>query len=199
MPGPPESPVRAFHFRENAPVCAGSGIHPPSVARPGPLLGRFARESGLAFFSLEALAKNEDVPLPVRGWHWSLSHKPEFVAGAVSPVPVGIDLELPGPRHPGLFDKAGTDAEWACLGGRNWPNFFRLWTAKEAVLKALGTGLAGLGDCRLIARDRDRIHLEAGGRRWTADSATRAEFVVAVTAGDAAVAWEFRESRPEAG
>ena len=212
MPGPPESPVRASSVPAKT-LCPVVLRVPESIRNHplrgrAPLLGRFAREavlasarqSGLAFFSLEALAKNEDgVPLPVRGWHWSLSHKPEFVAGVVSSVPVGIDLERPGPRHPGLFDKTGTDVEWACLGGRNWPNFFRLWTAKEAALKALGAGLAGLGDCRLIARNRDRIHLEAGGRRWSVDSAARAEFVVAVTAGDAAVAWEFRESRPEAG
>ncbi|MFP4583433.1 MAG: 4'-phosphopantetheinyl transferase family protein, partial [Thermodesulfobacteriota bacterium] len=95
-----------------------------------------ARRSGLDFFSLESLEKSDrGVPLPVQDWHWSLSHKTEFAAGVTAPFPVGVDLELPGPRHPGLFDKVGTEAEWKCLGGRDWPRFFRLWTAKEAVLK----------------------------------------------------------------
>jgi 4'-phosphopantetheinyl transferase len=172
--------------------------HPPRGRAP--LLSRFAREavlasarrSGLDHFSLENLKKSDrDVPLPVGDWHWSLSHKTEFVAGVAAPFPVGIDLELPGPRHPGLFDKVGTDAEWECLGGRDWPRFFRLWTAKEAVLKALGVGLAGLGDCRLESIDGQRLALRAGGRRWTAESAAEPKFVAAATLGDATVSWEF--------
>lgn len=207
MPGPPETPDRAPFVlpKTLCPVVlrVPESIRNHPVRGRAPLLGRFAREavlasarrSGLAFFSLEKLNKNPDgVPLPVDGWHWSLSHKPEFVAGVVAPVPAGIDLELPGPRHPGLLDKVGNAAEWECLGGRNWPNFYRLWTAKEAVLKALGVGLAGMGDCRLTEREGDRLRLAAGGRRWPVESVERGDFVAAITAGDAAVAWEFRES-----
>lgn len=174
--------------------------HPPRGRAP--LLSRFAREavlasarrSGLDFFSLENLKKSgRGVPLPLQGWHWSLSHKTEFAAGVVAPFPVGIDLETPGPRHPGLFDKVGTEAEWECLGGRDWPRFFRLWTAKEAVLKALGVGLAGLGDCRLASADGKRLILRSGGRRWTVETAAGEKFVAAVTPGDAGVSWEFRD------
>ncbi len=174
--------------------------HPPRGRAP--LLGRFAREavlasarrSGLDFFSSENLKKSDrGVPLPVRGWHWSLSHKTEFVAGVAAPFPVGIDLEIPGPRHPGLFDKVGTPAEWNLLGGRDWSRFFRLWTAKEAVLKALGVGLVGLGDCRLAAVDGKRLALRAGGRRWTVETAASEACVAAVTLGDGTVSWEFRD------
>jgi 4'-phosphopantetheinyl transferase len=175
--------------------------HPPRGRAP--LLSRFAREavlasarrSGLDFFSSENLEKTDrGVPLPVQDWHWSLSHKTEFAAGVVAPFPVGIDLELPGPRHPGLFDKVGTEAEWKCLGGRDWPRFFRLWTAKESVLKALGVGLAGLGDCRLAFADGDRLELQAGGRPWTVATVAKEKFVAAATLGDAAISWEFRDS-----
>lgn len=204
MAGPFAPPLRAAPSPFLRPVVqrVPEAIRAHPLRGRAPLLSRFAREAvlasarrnGLDFFSLDALKKSAaGVPLPVRGWHWSLSHKTEFVAGVVAPVPVGIDLELPGPRHPGLFDKMAEAAEWDCLGGRTWPLFFRLWTAKEAVLKAMGVGLTGLGDCRLLSAAEDRMELAAGGRRWSVASVEREPLVLALTAGDADVAWMFRD------
>lgn len=204
MAGPSEAPVRVVPSPRLRPVVRrvpdAIRAHPPRGRAS--LLSRFARQavlasaeqSGLDFFSLDALKKSDaGVPRPVRGWHWSLSHKTEFVAGVVAPVPVGIDLELSGPRHPGLFDKVADAAEWELLGGRTWPLFFRLWTAKEAVLKARGAGLSGLGDCRLLSAAEDRMELAAGGRRWSVASVEREPLVLALTAGDANVAWTFQD------
>jgi 4'-phosphopantetheinyl transferase len=91
-------------------------------------------------------------PLPFNGVHWSLTHKPLYVAAVVSRRQVGIDLEQIRPRRTrALFHKAGNADEWRLVGEPSWNGFYRFWTAKEAVLKAAGIGLSDLSDCRIVA------------------------------------------------
>lgn len=63
------------------------------------------------------------------------------------PGPVGIDIEAVKEREAGTEEVALTASERALLdrapAGERAVLFARLWTAKEAVAKALGTGLAG--------------------------------------------------------
>jgi acyl transferase domain-containing protein/phosphopantetheinyl transferase len=63
------------------------------------------------------------------------------------PGPVGIDIEAVKEREAGTEEVALTAAERALLdrapAGERAALFTRLWTAKEAVAKALGTGLGG--------------------------------------------------------
>jgi 4'-phosphopantetheinyl transferase len=51
------------------------------------------------------------------------------------------------------------DREWRLGSSRSEMLFFRFWTAKEAVLKAEGVGMAGLSTC-VVTRLWDREHLE---------------------------------------
>ncbi len=57
---------------------------------------------------------------------------------------VGIDVEKIAPRDPALISSAFTESELALLPSADHDEWLtRLWTAKEAVGKLLGTGLAG--------------------------------------------------------
>jgi 4'-phosphopantetheinyl transferase len=119
---------------------------------------------------LGQLAKDDrGVPQPFDGIFWSLTHKPEYVAGVVAQQPIGIDLEKIRPCSDGLFRKTATDAEWT-LADRfadRLAIFFRYWTAKEAVLKAGGTGLTGLSKCRIVALDGDTgLSVDYQDRTW---------------------------------
>jgi 4'-phosphopantetheinyl transferase len=90
---------------------------------------------------------------PVR---FSLARSGRMALVAVSRWPAGADLERIEPR-PWLADlvtarfparEAGSIARGCC--GPPTLSFYRHWTAKEAFLKAVGLGLAGLRDVELM-------------------------------------------------
>ena len=152
-------------------------------------LRRSCRISGLR---LDTLPKDEDgVPLPVDGVYWSLSHKNDIVGGVAAPMPVGLDLETLRPVHAGLMDRVADADEWRMVdGARTEQAFFRVWTAKEAVLKAEGKGFAGLSRCR-IAGIIDAAHMELtfDGRRWPVIHFWFGDHLAAITAHDLMVDW----------
>jgi len=145
------------------------------------LLARAALKESLQLTGLELsdeLAFDKlGAPVPQNGVLWSLTHKPEWVGAVCSPqslsdLGIGIDIEkIIERKNSRTFDYVADDAEWILAGERTLENFFRLWTAKEAVLKALGTGLRELQDCRLVdfkPRKGDQSHLTlyARQRNW---------------------------------
>jgi 4'-phosphopantetheinyl transferase len=92
-----------------------------------------------------------------RSAHISLAHSGRFAAVALSATgPVGVDVELPRamPEPAGLARTILSEAEhdrWLALDDRAAAMLMllRSWTHKEAVLKALGSGLAG--DVRAVS------------------------------------------------
>ncbi len=104
--------------------------------------------------------RSDGAPLAQHGWHWSISHKRRWACAALSRQAVGIDIEEVAPRRVPLYEEIGREQEWAMLGGRSWPAFFRLWTTKEATLKANGVGIGAMPHCRLT-HTIDDAHLVA--------------------------------------
>jgi 4'-phosphopantetheinyl transferase len=106
----------------------------------------------------------DGVPLPMDGVYWSLSHKSTLVAGIVAQRPVGIDVEFHRPVKAGMHARIAAPREWGLARidaetadiTLSEPLFYRFWTAKEAVLKAVGQGLVGLSRCRLTALPSDQ-------------------------------------------
>jgi len=97
------------------------------------------------------LRKNaDDVPQASRGWHWSLSHSPARVAGAVWSTSIGIDVEERREVRPDLVDRILNADELALFAARGEDGFLRTWTGKEALLKEFGVGLQALSRCRIV-------------------------------------------------
>jgi 4'-phosphopantetheinyl transferase len=103
-----------------------------------------------------------------RELQFSLARSAGLALIAVSLGPVGADLERVESR-PGLADLAAarfSTGEAECIaagcGGSPMQGFYRHWTAKEAYLKAVGHGLAGLRQAELACGPRPAIRL--GGR-----------------------------------
>jgi 4'-phosphopantetheinyl transferase len=81
------------------------------------------------------------------GLHFNLSHSGALAAlGIGRTVPFGLDIEQIAQVEAGVAEISFSPAEMSALaayGGAEWlACFYRCWTRKEAVIKALGLGLA---------------------------------------------------------
>ena len=136
----------------------------------------------------------DDVPLPTGGWHWSVSHDARLVAGAVYRGAVGVDLERVELRRVVDHESVLDAAEREMLGTLDALAFARLWTAKEAVLKAAGVGLGELSACRLAEPPgEDWVRLQHHGRPCLVRQAFPGQHVIAVHAPgeDWTVVWDL--------
>jgi phosphopantetheinyl transferase len=86
----------------------------------------------------------EETPLP----EVSLSHSDNAAVAVASSVPLGVDLERADRDVTEILPNFATEDEQAAINALSasdyddtWP--LRLWCAKEAASKALGTGLQG--------------------------------------------------------
>jgi 4'-phosphopantetheinyl transferase len=128
-------------------------------------LSRYARQAleisaGKKNIRLGELLKDpKGVPLPFEGNYWSLTHKLDYVGAVLASAPTGIDIERIKEVSDALFRKIASNSEWRLSGADPHVDFFRFWTAKEAVLKAAGVGMKGLSSCK-IKRIVDETHME---------------------------------------
>jgi len=108
------------------------------------------------------------MPEPDNNVYWSVSHKPKLVCGVVSDKKIGIDIEELRPQQASMFSYVAADEEWECItGNRSKRSFIRCWSAKEAVLKAEGTGIVDLLKCRVIYDlGESGMVLDYHGREW---------------------------------
>lgn len=124
---------------------------------------------------------------------FSLAHSKELALVAIGEGPVGVDVEY---REPGAdFDEMlgefcsraeGAEAQ-GCAETALW-----IWTAKEAYLKARGTGFAVTPQSvRLLGRPREGAQTTVAG-----DEAWRIESFVAQAGYHAAVAWVGDRASP---
>lgn len=89
--------------------------------------------------------------------HFNLSHTPGLAMAVVASSPVGCDVEsTTRPIHPALARRAFSPTDCDRLSALPEPDrpaeFFRLWTLKEASLKALGIGFRTDPDPAALAR-----------------------------------------------
>lgn len=127
---------------------------------------------------------------------FSLSHTGDLLMLAYGFAPeVGLDVETirpaydPGPIIRRFFSEAEAD-EWKGLPEEERVRgFFRAWTRKEAILKATGLGISGLGSFEVSFASGERkalrrSRLEPGSEHgwWFADLEPRPGFQACVAA-----------------
>ena len=153
-----------------------------------------ARSASVLGFSISAFETNErGAPLPADGIHWSLSHKPAYVAGVAANHPIGIDVEKIRPINKGLFARVIDASERRLLAADEPMLFFRFWTAKEVVLKRVGIGIAGLSKCR-VRQVIDDYHLSVdydGAGFMVAQTFFDDHIAAVLKAEDETIDWQF--------
>ncbi len=175
LPAPPPLDREAIHvWIHDTGETRPRAVRDAARATLGRLLGGYAGDDRAPVIETGAHGKPFVPALP---WlDFNLSHAGPYVAIAFARgQPLGIDIEPLDRRVAvdGVAARFFGAAETAALGriepGARQPAFLRLWTHKEAVLKALGDGL-GFGLERIefdLAEDGrvarlDRLAAEAG-------------------------------------
>jgi len=112
-------------------------------------------------------------PAVLDGWHASFADTTGLALAVVASCPVAVDAEWSRrPRWQAArerFERAGELALLRDYGSGDGRGDLRddvlaLWTAKEALLKLAGVGLADLARCELLERAGERFRLAHGGR-----------------------------------
>ncbi|HEX3540645.1 MAG TPA: 4'-phosphopantetheinyl transferase superfamily protein, partial [Acidimicrobiales bacterium] len=142
-----------------------------------------------AEFAIENEASGRPV-VPGRPERISIAHTGDVAVALVGRGAVGIDVEAVEERSPQFAAMACTAAERALLDGTP-VDLTRFWTAKEAVAKAVGTGLGGKPHrFEVVARDAGELLVAAldHGSRWRVETAVidgATQYVVGWTAAPA--------------
>lgn len=134
-----------------------------------------ADPSALAFEASDAAGKPCLGPPLANKLNFNLSSSQDIALIAVARDSlVGVDIEAvrSDTEFTGIAERFFTTAELARLqalpGPKRLRGFYRLWTSKEALLKAVGTGLPGGLDRFDVGADPDRppelVHDAEGGR-----------------------------------
>jgi len=130
----------------------------------------------------------DGAPLPAAGTYWSASHTLGAAGAATAPFPVGLDLERARDLRSELVRRFLSPSE---------PRIEPLvaWTAKEALLKKLGLGIAGLSRCTIVARESEScLRLDFDGKRHDVHLHTHGDLHAALAhdgGPDARIEWEW--------
>jgi len=103
---------------------------------------------------LEKICFRENGKPYIDGVHFNISHSDNLVVCAISTdVELGIDVEKEKAVKLSDFKAWFTAKEWAIIKGDPHPlkTFYRYWTRKESIIKALGITLSALHQIELNA------------------------------------------------
>jgi len=150
-----------------------------------------AKKSKIVF---SVITKDENgVPQPFNGSYWSLTHKSEYVGGVVAPAKIGIDIEKIKRCSKALFKRIADEKEWNLIRSRQIDSkklFFRYWTSKEAVLKALGTGFKDLSRCKIAqVVDDDNLVVNYKGNDWLVEHFFFRNYIASVVKNKFNIKW----------
>lgn len=116
---------------------------------------------------------------PNSPWHFNISHSGQWVAIALSTIPVGVDIEHHATHpEPSLIPSCFSLKEQENIHSTN--DFYSAWCAKEAALKAAGTGFtiaplelellpSGAEQATVFSTHAALNGLSVGSRLWQSD------------------------------
>lgn len=167
----------------------------------GPCLERGREHAALALRESARLAQAPPLqfrrdeggaPLSEAGWHWTQTHTRGLAAALVATeplAPVGIDAEWLGRARVEVIGRRFPE-ELALFEAPTDRNALLLWTAKEALLKRFGIGVADLTRAILTEVDESGAWLSYRGERHRVHQRIIGDHLIAVAASkEALVCW----------
>jgi 4'-phosphopantetheinyl transferase len=142
---------------------------------------------------LSNLLKDKNgAPLPFNGNYWSLTHKSNYVGGIVASTRIGIDIEKIRQCSEALFNKTAGEKEWSLVNTDPVKLFFRYWTSKESVLKAVGAGLKDLSKC-IITKiiDENNLFIAYREKKWLVEHFYFDGHIASVTKNSFNIKWSL--------
>jgi hypothetical protein len=173
--------------------------HPHARAATARVLRACARLAGAPTdLPFEAWPRDpRGAPAPVRGWHASLADTRGAVVGLLAPLPAAVDVEwIERPRWEVARERFRSDGDLVTLGSSAREDVLALWTAKEAVLKLAGIGLADLAHVPLIERHGETFTLVHRGNRRCVRVVRHGAHLVAVATVDETIEVALRSLEP---
>lgn len=104
------------------------------------------------------------------GPYFSISHCKAGIAVAIDDAPIGIDIETIRHANEDLVERTMNEQERVGMDDRT---FTRLWTQKEAIVKAEGTGIYSFEQLQTI--------LDNG--QWTLDTFEKDNYIYSIAYG----------------
>jgi len=173
-------------MKGNKKVSALSGF-----ARQSAKASSLKSELSVAKFDKDALG----IPIPSNGIYWSVSHKLDFAAGVVSTQKIGIDIEKIKTVSDALFERIVSPQERAYFKSRDKSIiFFRVFTAKEAVVKNTTDGIKGLSKVKVktVVDDKNLI-LQSSDKKYLVENFYFDGYFASLTKGPFDVQWTIGE------
>ena len=134
------------------------------------------------FRDLEWQYNEHGKPFIPGGPYFSISHCKEGIAVAISDEPIGIDIE--GIRHADeeLIRRTMNEEErlWVTGDGLRDRRFTRLWTQKEAVVKAIGTGIQSFEQLQTILDNGQRTK---DNGQWALETFETEKYIYSIAYG----------------
>ena len=115
-------------------------------------------------YGLRNFAYNEyGKPYIEGGPYFSISHCKEGIAVAIDEEPIGIDIEAIRHADEALIERTMNEEErlWVMGYGLRDRAFTRLWTQKEAVLKAQGVGIESFEQLQGIRNQESGFRIQS--------------------------------------
>ncbi len=106
-----------------------------------------AEKFGISHTEVQILRTEKGKPyLSDSTLHISISHSGDFVAAAVDVAPIGIDIEVIKDRDLKICRRLCSESDMKLMEGSASPiiTFYKIWTAKEAYFKKIGSGITAL-------------------------------------------------------
>lgn len=107
------------------------------------------------------------------GPYFSISHCKAGIAVAIDDAPIGIDIETIRHANEDLIERTMNEQERVGIRELGMREFTRLWTQKEAIVKAEGTGIYSFEQLQTIL---DNGH-------WTLDTFEKDNYIYSIAYG----------------